>query len=344
MMQTVAIIVVGASVMMGSTTAATYNLMESFAGDSFFDAFNFVTYDDPTHGYVDFVDQSEATSLGLVNVTSSQQVYIGTEHESVVADGARGRKSIRLESKKVYNGNNIFIIDLEHMPTTVGSLPTGCASWPAFWTCGADWPARGEIDIIEYVNTGAIDATTLHTDAGCDQANEDPNSFTGEWGVGSMGNAADNCDVNAWDQWTNQGCGIEGTGKPTVKVGASFNELGTGGVYALEWNLADGHISAFYFERSDVPADLAARKSVSPDQWGVPYARFMLGDDNCPPSHFKDHHVIFDNTFCGDWGGATFSNDCAGGPSCVDYVKYSPSAFQESYWLVNYVDIYETQA
>ena len=49
-----------------------------------------------------------------------------------------------------------------------------------FRTCGNDgWPQNGEIDIIEYVNTDSIDATTLHTDAGCDQGGVDTNSFTG---------------------------------------------------------------------------------------------------------------------------------------------------------------------
>jgi hypothetical protein len=49
-------------------------------------------------------------------------------------------------------------------------------------TCGnPTWPDNGEIDIIEYVNTDKVDATTLHTNGGCDQAGEDPNSFTGQY-------------------------------------------------------------------------------------------------------------------------------------------------------------------
>lgn len=49
-----------------------------------------------------------------------------------------------------------------------------------FRTCGnPTWPDNGEIDIIEYVNTDSVDATTLHTNGGCDQAGVDPNSFTG---------------------------------------------------------------------------------------------------------------------------------------------------------------------
>ena len=31
-------------------------------------------------------------------------------------------------------------------------MPTGCGTWPAFWANGPNWPAGGEIDILEGVN------------------------------------------------------------------------------------------------------------------------------------------------------------------------------------------------
>jgi hypothetical protein len=330
--------------MLPHSSAATYDRVDSYSGLNFFSGFDFNVFDDPTHGYVDFVDQSVALSEGLINVTTSNQVYIGTDYSNVVADGERGRKSIRLQSKKSYNGKNLIVIDLEHMPTTVGSLQDGCSSWPAFWTVGSDWPTKGEIDIIEYVNTDEVAVTTLHTDEGCDQGNEDTSLFTGVWGLGAYGNPADNCDVNAADQWANEGCGILGAGStnPQPKVGAAFNALGKGGVYALEW-LEDNYIRAFYFERDDIPSDIKGRSSITPDTstWGLPYARFELGAD-CPSDHFQKHNIIFDNTFCGDWAGNTFSQSCSTDVSCNDYVKFNPSYFQESYWLINYVDVYES--
>jgi len=294
-------------------------------------------------GYVDFVDESTAMAEGLVNLTSANQVYIGTDYTNVVDSGARGRKSIRLQSKKSYNGKNLIVIDLEHMPTTVGSLKTGCSSWPAFWTVGSNWPNQGEIDIIEYVNVDEVDATTLHTNEGCDQGNEDTSLFTGVWGVGAWNNPSDNCDVNAADQWANQGCGIVGTGStnPQPKVGAAFNAVAGGGVYALEW-LEDNYIRAFYFDRGGIPVDLKARGTVTPDTstWGLPYARFEIGGNDCSSDHFLDHNIIFDNTFCGDWAGNTFADSCSTEVSCNDYVQYNPSYFKESYWLINYVDVY----
>ena len=68
-----------------------------------------------------------------------------------------------------------------------------------------------------------------------------------------------------------QGCGITGNAEP-ARVGDYFNQLITGGVYALEWRV-DNYIRAFYFERDNVPADLAGRQSPDPDSWGKPYVR-----------------------------------------------------------------------
>ena len=52
-----------------------------------------------------------------------------------------GRKSIRITTQYSYTGG-LVIMDSVHMPT-------GCGTWPAFWSNGPDWPAGGEIDIVE---------------------------------------------------------------------------------------------------------------------------------------------------------------------------------------------------
>ena len=143
--------------------------------------------------------------------------------------------------------------------------------------------------------------------------------------------------MNAADQWANEGCGIVGDGQP---VGANFNALQTGGVFAMEW-VQNVHIRTFFFKRDSIPADLSARQSPDPNTWGTPYARFELGS-NCPSSHFSQHNIIFDTTFCGDWAGNTFGSLCSTDVSCEDYVRYNPEAFKESYWLINYVDVYSS--
>ena len=80
-----------------------------------------------------------------------------------------------------------------------------------------------------------------------------------------------------------------------------------------------------------------------PDSWGLPYARFEIGD-NCSADHFVSHNIIFDTTFCGDWAGNTFQDSVcsSAGMSCESFVANNPSEFSEAYWLINYVDVYKT--
>jgi hypothetical protein len=316
--------------------AVTYNTTTNF-----FDGFYFETFNDPTNGYVDYVDEATGHSMGLIKYTENNQIYIGVDHDNVVKQDERGRKSIRLSSKQLLDGNNLVIIDLEHMPTTSGStgMAKGCSVWPAFWTCGSDWPNNGEIDVIEYVNTDSIVATTLHTNAGCDQAAEDISTFSGHWTINPYGGANDNCDVSASDQYSNAGCSIQASVGSTV--GDAFNNNGQkGGVYALEWD-KDTEIRAFYFARNSIPSDITEGKP-NPENWGKPYARFHLSSSICPSSHFHNHQIIFDNTFCGDWAGAVFPSTCSATVSCQSFVQNNPAEFTEAYWLINYVSVYNS--
>ena len=150
------------------------------------------------------------------------------------------------------------------------------------------------------------------------------------------GNPADNCYIYASDQWTNQGCGINGA---PDSVNGGFNNH-NGGVYALEW-VAETEIRSFYFPRASIPADIIS-KQPNPSSWGNPYSRFEVGEgSDCSSNHFNAHQIIFDLTFCGDWAGATFSDQCKTSESCESYVKYNPSYFKEAYWSINYVNIYD---
>lgn len=211
-----------------------------------------------------------------------------------------------------------------------------CVYYITFRTCGSDWPNNGEIDIIEYANNQYNDLTTLHTSNGCDQDSEDTSLFTGTWATGADGvTASSDCSVYAADQYSNQGCGIYGDNRQPV--GDAFNSQ-KGGVYAVEW-VVDNYIRAFFFPRSSIPQDLLDNVP-QPDTWETPYARFELGDTVCPSQHFKNNQIVFDTTFCGDWAGATFPSACTTSLSCTDYVKYNPSDFQQAYWLLNYVKVF----
>lgn len=96
---------------------------------SFFDQFDFFTAADPTHGYINYVDQPTCEAAGIINSTATQ-VFMSPDLRTVNQN--KPRDSVRLTSKSSFNGG-LFILDVAHSPA-------GCATWPAFWLVGAQWP------------------------------------------------------------------------------------------------------------------------------------------------------------------------------------------------------------
>jgi hypothetical protein len=326
--------------------AAVYSMKLSYMGGArFFDHWNFITTADPTHGDVEYVSYEEAAAAGLVNSTADR-IYIGADAK-LKATGA-GRRSVRIESKAVYN-SGLFIFNLDHMPT-------GCGAWYAFWMFGDDanhpWPQWGEFDIVEGFHTrGEFDAvegfhegfpnvsTSLHTTYGCDQSSVQ-NVY---WKKGMATKQADNCDVGAPDQWANQGCNQMG---PPGSIGKSFNRQG-GGTFAAEWD-PDGRSGAapgmrvWYWPSGQVPRDILVHEP-APSTWGAPYSQFSLAGEVCPSSHFKNMRLVLDITFCGDLGEPTYKHMCpelAKEHSCRDLVMNHPEAFAEAFWSIRTLDVY----
>ena len=299
------------------SSIAGYVLEDDYSASNFFDMFSFFTDTDPTHGFVNYVDQATAQSSGLAS-TSSNGVYMGVDYTNQAPDG---RSSVRLTSNKSYNSGSLVILDLQHMPGGV------CGTWPAFWTVGPSWPAGGEIDIIEGVHTQSTNDMTLHTSSGCSITNN--NAFSGTIGTS-------NCDVNAFGQNTNAGCQIDTPN--TATYGSQFNANG-GGVYALEWTASA--ISIYFFQRGSIPSDISGG-SPDPSSWGTPLAQFQ-GACNIP-EFFKDNQLVFDTTFCGDWAGATWgTSGCSSEQysTCEAFVAGNPSAFKDAYWQVNSLQVYQ---
>ncbi len=119
-----------------------YALVNDYTASNFFDDFTFFTGTDPTGGYVEYITQFEAYLLGYIN-TKNNQVYLGVD--STTVNPSNGRLSVRVISNQAYT-HGLFIADIQHMP---GSI---CGVWPAYWMFGPNFPASGEIDIIENVN------------------------------------------------------------------------------------------------------------------------------------------------------------------------------------------------
>jgi hypothetical protein len=186
----------------------------------------------------------------------------------------------------------------------------------------------GEIDIIEGVNSDTANSMTLHTNPGCQIASNA--GFSGAV-------KTSNCDAKAAG---NAGCGVAAGRDASTSYGDGFNSAG-GGVYATEWTESD--ISIWHFSRSVIPADITSG-TPNPDSWGSPDARFQLSCNI--GTNFKDHQIVFDTTFCGQWAGQqnVWSQDAVCGQkaaTCNDFVANNPSAFIESYWQINSVKVYQ---
>jgi hypothetical protein len=195
------------------------------------------------------------------------------------------------------------------------------------WTLGPNWPTNGEIDIIEGVNNAQYNLMSLHTSPGC--------TIRGTNETGTL--QTNNCDTTVN---FNQGCGV--TADTTASYGAGFDG-GLGGVYATEWTSIA--IKVWFFPRSNIPADILAG---SPDPnnpaWGIPQANFA-GSCNIN-EHFASHSIIFDTTFCGDYGNSDWNQPgascmAANPGTCTNYVANNPSAFSQAFWSVNSIKVYQ---
>jgi hypothetical protein len=275
-----------------------------------------------------------AQSSGLIQ-QNADNIVLGVDHTNVTPNG---RPSLRFSSVKTYS-SGLIIADLAHMPSSA------CGSWPAFWTLGSDWPNKlvdhatilrgsgltatsGEIDIIEGVNSDTTNSMTLHTNPGCTIVSNA--GFSGAV-------KTNNCDAKAQG---NAGCGVAAGNDSITSYGDGFNSAG-GGVYATEWT--DTAISIWHFARGVIPADITAG-TPNPDSWGAPDALFQLSCNI--GSNFKDHQIVFDTTFCGQWAGNqdVWSQDAVCGQkaaTCNDYVANNPAAFVDSYWQINSVKVFQ---
>lgn len=336
-------------------TNPTYALKHDYSGPNVFENFQFYSDKDPTNGHVKYVDAQTANSNGLAgfmpeltdkSANAQAPFYLGVDDKT--PQSTAGRSSVRVNSIHKFN-HALIIADILHMPAPV------CGTWPAFWTLGSgsDWPNAGEIDILEGVNDEPFNRYTLHTSAGIVAANH---SNVHQTGI----QVTKNCDVKAPDQSPNAGCStIDLPGIPSY--GTELNDV-QGGVYAT---LIDSEgVRIWFFARENIPADIKSGTPNPPPRdlttvnttgtstkstWSLPNARFD-SPDNAPDAfdtHLKDHQIIINIAFCGDWAGKVWkdSKSCmALAPTCEEYVSGNPEAFTDVYWAFNSIKVYEPTA
>ncbi|KAJ3838788.1 concanavalin A-like lectin/glucanase domain-containing protein [Lentinula raphanica] len=305
-----------------------YKLVEEHNGSAFFDGWTFTNAADVTthvrKGLVDYVDQETASNNNLTQITSDGTVIMRVETTAIVTGN---RQSIRITTNNAYD-SGLWILDAVHMPT-------GCGTWPAFWTNGPNWPDGGEIDIVEGVGDNTNDQATLHTLEGCSLASSSSSALD------ITGSVITSTDCVS----TGGGCGIRSSS--TVSYGAAFNDNG-GGVFTMTLNSSG--IAVWFFERSKIPSDISAGTPL-PSLWGTPFAWWASSSCNIT-EFFGLQSTIFDTTLCGDLAGSVWSDagapgqeqSCAtrtGVSDCNTFVQNNGAALQEAYWEINSVKIYQ---
>lgn len=304
-----------------ATIPGLYYLSDYHVGSEFLKAFQFQAIADPTHGRVNYVNESVALAKNLT-YASWDSFVMRADHITVLNASDPGRDSVRIMSYKTYT-THVVIFDIRHMPQ-------GCATWPAAWETGANnWPYEGEVDILEGVNDVAPNSMTLHTGPGCTM----PATNRTQTGT------TETTDCNAFDNY-NAGCGVSA---PSMNsYGPAFNENG-GGWYAMERTSA--YIKIWFWPRNDrsVPLDVSlpiASPIIDTKLWGTPTAYFPNSTSCDLAEEFGENNIIINLTLCGDWAGAVFDSDgCPG--DCVTYVDENPAAFINAYWDLASVRVYE---
>lgn len=293
-----------------------YKQTHHAVGDGHYDFWNWWGHDDPTHGRVQYVDFDTSRNLNLTGSEGEKFIIRTDTTQGVLDPNGPGRRAVRLESKEAFSYFTA-ILDVEHMPEGMGT-------WPAYWTCGDQWPNGGELDIIEGVNNGERNLMSLHTSEGCTQP--DDRDMTGEKGY---------FDCNANGAHGNQGCNV--VDYDTSSFGPNFNAAG-GGWYVVE--RTSTYIKVWFWKRNDpnVPAEVKSNTgAVSPSGWGRPVAHFV--NQSCDlASKFGPNKFIINTTFCGDWGGNAYNG---GMGACIDFVNNNPAEFEKAYWSINRMTIYQ---
>ncbi|KAJ3822968.1 glycoside hydrolase family 16 protein [Lentinula raphanica] len=303
-----------------TTSNSTYVLEDLYQGQSFFNSSLWTFFDDtdPTAGLVNYQSSADAQSKGLAYVQDDGTTVLKVDNTTSLTSG-QYRDSVRIGSVKSYNGG-LFIASFY-------AMPWGCATWPAFWTVGPNWPDQGEIDIIEGVNLNTHNQLTLHSGSGSACTIE--SSFSS---LISANSTIGNLQCASSDT-SNTGCTY--IDNDPRSYGQGFNAQG-GGVYAMDWN--SDAIKMWFFPRSDIPSDII-NKTPNPSSWGNPAALFS--NTGCDiSSHFSEHTITINTDVCGGWTESSFSGSgCSG--TCADTVA-DPSNFDNAQWQIEYVAVYQS--
>ena len=323
-------------------------------------------HNDPTLGYVVY-DRMKWKNTDMIRLSENDGLYgfIKSRNDTL------GFDSFRFTSKPYYNLNDnvqkiLFVFK--------GKLPSANGVWPAWWLNGSrqdewlykgddnftsnesldkysgvgqfyntpspvnctDWPAAGEVDIIETINGNNIIHNTIHT---C------PQMCDSEWnGDGVIINCA-----NATLTDPNSGCS-----------GKSYKVDSPEGTFACLWE--NNSFRFYYWEPDyDVRSDGGPlSKSPKPENWSESFlknhVRFLETSIQCDEVNHKDWQcesckdvnkcefanlkMIFNITLCGKWAGDEFDETDNSLNNCKDYIlSEGKESIDNQYIKIEYVAV-----
>ena len=278
--------------------------------------------------------------------------------------------SFRFTSKPYFNLTNdvkkiLFVFK--------GKLPSGKGLWPAWWLNGSredewiyksfqkyisdddldlysgkgefystpspvnctDWPAGGEVDIIETINGDNIVYNTIHT---C------PQMCDSEWNDDGV---LINC-ANATSSDPNSGCS-----------GVPYQLTSPEGTFACLWE--ENQINFYYWEPgSDVRSEEGPlSNNPNPEKWNKHlknHVRFLKTDFKCDEGihmgwqctncegkdkcSFVNLKMVINTTVCGKWAGSNFDETKNSASNCKTYiVNEGLDSINNQYLKIEYVSV-----
>mmetsp|Transcript_56861 Transcript_56861/g.148962 ORF Transcript_56861/g.148962 Transcript_56861/m.148962 type:complete len:396 (+) Transcript_56861:55-1242(+) len=266
----------------------SYSLDWEASGESFFDGFDFLA-EDPNHGAADFVSSYADAQLAGVARISGSHAILRTGRRSTKAFK---RMSARIRTKKSWK-HFLAAVHFKH-------LPWGCGVWPSFFTLGVgEWPAAGEMDILEYVNDGKA-MTSFHTSKECRLDEAKVNKYGSMPDANYKGN--DNSNYNCLTKYCAT-CKSLGCAPNTMPLLTCQQMADRPGVFAMERTASFTKI--FFIPSWAIPADLDAGRPTPEawDQWIISYYPFGDSAATCPQPDdiMAPQMFILQIAFCGDW-------------------------------------------
>ncbi|PIL26819.1 hypothetical protein GSI_11080 [Ganoderma sinense ZZ0214-1] len=204
--------------------------------------------------------------------------------------------------------------------------------------------ASGDTLILRADSTQVLDPFGPGRDSFRLQSNKVYNEHVAVWNIRHMPQGCGTTNGN--DCYTNSstfGCGV--IAPRATSFGPSFNAIG-GGWYAME--RSGTYIKIWHWQRDDtnLPMDIRIGSPlIDTSNWGTPVADFPDTDCNMA-TYFSPQRMIINLTFCGDLAGHNYPSDgcsgiCEGEYIIGDYVNQNPSAFEDAYFDIAWLKIYQ---